>query len=84
MNKKTVMYQITETSLFMMSFVIVTKQDNVVIIDGGRPADMPLLKQYVGNLVLAASIGVLIVVVIRLLASKYRWSLPKIDLEHDL
>lgn len=48
-NKETVMYQITETSLFMMSFVIVTKENNVVIIDGGRPADMPLLKEYVAG-----------------------------------
>ena len=49
MNKNTVMYQLTETSLFMMSFVIVTKQNNVIVIDGGRPADMPLLKQYVAG-----------------------------------
>ncbi len=49
MNKKTVMYQITETSKFMMSFVIVTKNDNVIVIDGGRPADMPLLKEYIGG-----------------------------------
>ena len=41
------MYQITETSEFMMSFVIVTKQNNVIIVDGGREEDMPLLKQYV-------------------------------------
>ena len=49
MNKNTVMYQLTETSLFMMSFVIVTKQNNVIVVDGGRPADMPLLKQYVAG-----------------------------------
>ena len=49
MNENTVMYQITETSLFMMSFVIVTKQNNVIVVDGGRPADMPLLKEYVGG-----------------------------------
>ena len=49
MNDKTLLYQLTETSEFMMSFVLVTKKNNVIIIDGGRPEDMPLLKQYVGN-----------------------------------
>ncbi len=44
---KTKMYQITETSLFMMSFVIVTEKNNAIVIDGGRPADMPLLKRYI-------------------------------------
>ena len=45
--KSTVLYQLTETSAFMMSFVLVTQNDNVIIIDGGRPEDMPLLKKYV-------------------------------------
>lgn len=49
MNEKTILYQLTETSEFMMSFVIITKKDNVIIIDGGRPLDMPLLKKYVGG-----------------------------------
>ena len=49
MNEKTLMYQLTETSPFMMSFVIVTKQNNVIIVDGGRKEDMPLLKEYVGG-----------------------------------
>ena len=49
MNEKTLMYQLTETSPFMMSFVIVTKQNNVIVVDGGRPEDMPLLKEYVGG-----------------------------------
>ncbi len=49
MNRNTVMYQITETSLFMMSFVIVTKNNNCIVIDGGRPEDMELLKKYVGG-----------------------------------
>ena len=48
MNAKTLLYQITETSKFMMSFVVVTKNDNVIVIDGGRSEDMPLLKEYVG------------------------------------
>ena len=49
MNNKTLLYQITETSLFMMSFVIVTKNNNCIIIDGGHPEDIPLLKEYVGG-----------------------------------
>ena len=49
MEKKTMLYQLTETSPFMMSFVLVTKENNVIIVDGGRPADMPLLKQYVAG-----------------------------------
>ncbi len=49
MNENTVMYQITETSEFMMSFVIITKENNAIIIDGGAPEDMPLLKQYIGG-----------------------------------
>ena len=48
-NRNTVMYQITETSDFMMSFVIVTKNNNAIVIDGGRAEDMPLLKQYIGG-----------------------------------
>jgi len=44
-----VLYQLTETSKFMMSFVLVTDKDNCIIIDGGRPEDMPLLKQYVNG-----------------------------------
>ena len=33
----------------MMGFVLVTKQNNAIVIDGGRPEDMPLLKQYIGG-----------------------------------
>ena len=44
-----VLYQITETSKFMMSFVLITDQENCIVIDGGRPEDMPLLKEYVGG-----------------------------------
>lgn len=54
MNDKTLLYQLTETSEFMMSFVLVTKNDNVIIVDGGRPEDMPLLKEYVGGRHVAA------------------------------
>lgn len=49
MNQSTVLYQLTETSPFMMSFVIVTKQNNAIVIDGGRPEDMPLLKSHIGD-----------------------------------
>lgn len=49
MNEKTLLYQITETSRFMMSFVLVTKENNAIVIDGGREADMPLLKEYIAG-----------------------------------
>jgi len=48
-NEKTLLYQITETSKYMMSFVIVTRENNCIVIDGGRREDMPLLKRYVGG-----------------------------------
>ena len=54
MNGETKLYMLTETSPFMMSFVIVTKKDRVIVVDGGRPADMPLLKQYIGGRKIAA------------------------------
>lgn len=44
----TLLYQITETSRYMMAFVIVTRENNAIVIDGGRPEDMPLVKQYIG------------------------------------
>lgn len=47
--QETVMYQLAEVSRYMMAFVIVTQKNNVIIIDGGRPADMEQLKQYVGG-----------------------------------
>lgn len=47
--KETLLYQLTETSRFMMSFVLITKNDNVIVVDGGRPEDMPLLKEYIGK-----------------------------------
>ena len=49
MNSETMLYQLTETSKFMMSFVIVTRNNNCIVIDGGRKEDMPLLKEYVGG-----------------------------------
>lgn len=49
MNEKTLLYQITETSKYMMSFVIVTRLNNVIVIDGGRAEDMSLLKEYIAG-----------------------------------
>ena len=49
MNEKTLLYQLTETSQFMMSFVLVIKANNAIVIDGGREEDMPLLKEYLGG-----------------------------------
>jgi len=46
---QTVMYQIAEAEKFMMSFVIITKNNNAIVIDGGREIDMPNLKEYVGD-----------------------------------
>ena len=43
-NEKTVLYQLTETSEYMVGYVIVTRENNVIVYDGGRPEDMPLLK----------------------------------------
>ena len=41
------MYVIMETSEFMMSYVIVTGAGNCIIVDGGRPEDIPLLREKV-------------------------------------
>ena len=46
---KTILYQIQETSQYMMSFVIVTQKNNVIVIDGGRAEDMPSLKQHISG-----------------------------------
>ncbi len=43
------LYMLEETSRFMMSFVIETEENNVIIVDGGREEDMPLLKKYVNG-----------------------------------
>jgi large subunit ribosomal protein L21 len=44
---KTKMFVLTETSPFMMSYVIITEKGNCVIVDGGRPEDVPLLREKV-------------------------------------
>ncbi len=46
---QTTLYMLTETDKFMMSFVLVTEKNNCIVIDGGRPLDMPLLKEYVAG-----------------------------------
>lgn len=43
------LYMLTETSQFMMGFVLVTDQNNCIVIDGGRPLDMPLLKETISG-----------------------------------
>ena len=45
----TKMCMLKETSEYMMSFVIITRENNCIVIDGGRVEDMPLLKEYVGG-----------------------------------
>ena len=45
---ETTLYLQTETSEFMMSIVLQTAAGNAVVIDGGRPEDMPLLRELVG------------------------------------
>lgn len=51
---QTTLYMLTETSPFMMSFVIVTEQNRCIVVDGGRPEDMPLLKSTVAGREIAA------------------------------
>ncbi|MBQ8742529.1 MAG: MBL fold metallo-hydrolase [Clostridia bacterium] len=46
---ETSLYLQTETSPFMMSIVLVTSKNRTVVIDGGRPEDMPLLREIVGD-----------------------------------
>ncbi len=43
------LYLQSETSAFMMSIVLKTDAGNAVIIDGGRPEDLPLLRKIVGS-----------------------------------
>lgn len=42
-----------------------------------------LLRKYMGNLTVASAVGVLLVVAIRILASTFRWSLPKVQIWED-
>ena len=52
--KHSYLIHIPDTSEFMMSFVLITKRNRAVIIDGGRPEDMPSLKKVVGKREIAA------------------------------
>ena len=48
------MIMLTETSEFMMGYVIITEKDQAVIVDGGREEDVPLLREAVGGRPIAA------------------------------
>ncbi len=50
----TKLYMLHEESPFMMGFVIVTEQNNVIVVDGGYPEDMPRLKECIGGRPIAA------------------------------
>jgi len=51
---KTELYMLTEHSPFMMGFVFLTAGGRAVIIDGGRPEDMPWLMELAGDREIAA------------------------------
>lgn len=51
---KTQLVMLTEHSPFMMSFVYLTSAGRAVVIDGGRPEDMPWLFEVVGERPIAA------------------------------
>lgn len=42
-------YQLDERSRFMMSFVVTTGSGKLIVVDGGRPEDVPHLEEYVGE-----------------------------------
>lgn len=48
------LYMLHEFSPFMMSFLFITDHDTAVIVDGGRPEDMPHLLECVGDRRIAA------------------------------
>ena len=48
-NDQTVLYALKEAEHYMMGIVIVTREDNVIVIDGGFSEDMPELKRHVGG-----------------------------------
>lgn len=50
----TELYMLTEHSRFMMGFVFRTSEGKAVVIDGGRPEDMPYLMELVGSRPIAA------------------------------
>lgn len=46
---QTTLYMLKESSPYMMSFVIATERNRCIVIDGGRPEDMPDLKKAIGG-----------------------------------
>ena len=48
------LYMLTEHSPFMMGFVFLTDGGQAIVVDGGRPADMPHLFELVGDRKIAA------------------------------
>ena len=46
---KTCLYQIAPSANYMMGFVLIMRENNAIVIDGGRAADMPRLKEYIGR-----------------------------------
>ena len=46
---KTKLYQISGESYLMMSYAVITKNDNVIIIDGGQASDMTALREVIGD-----------------------------------
>lgn len=47
--QRPVLYQLTEHSPFMMGFVLITPENNAVIIDGGRPSDVDCIIEHVAG-----------------------------------
>ena len=43
------LFMLTEHSRFMMGFVFITDGGSAVIVDGGRPEDLPYLMELVGD-----------------------------------
>ncbi len=48
-NMETKLYILTEKSAFMMSYVYLTSGGSAVVIDGGRPEDLPQLFELIGD-----------------------------------
>ena len=46
---QTRLYMMRETSPYLLGMVVVTERDRCIVVDGGRPEDLPLLKELVGG-----------------------------------
>ena len=53
-NTQTMLYMLSETKYSMMSYVIITRRDRAIVIDGGWAEDMPNLKRHINNREIAA------------------------------